>query len=768
MTFNALGWESEQTGLKLVWLRLVSDCTGRNQENCCLQKILHDKGDNRRKMSVMVKRWYRSRRNQFIILSISIICIVYYISLNDSLQREPDLDVTRRLNSTIQREKLEPGMNETHGHDARLKPGMTQTHGHDSRLNPGMSQTHGHDSRKSVIEYIESRIEEALREDKGTGCEIPQLDPFAKEVMQFDKYHSPIVCKGKDWVKCYFSTCRVVDEILQSTPDVVCYYQDIIHVSDRKYYLGEKTTVQGNQPYTLEASDHVKIKCTSSGQGLPKQNKTKTKQHISTWTGYAAGFRNSVKRVHPPSDRRETLNVLILGFDSTSKNGFIRNMPKSFKHLKNHMKSTILDGYNIVGDGTPAALFPILTGKTELELPDVRKTSKNNGTLDSMPFIFYKLASDGYRTAYFEDMPWIGTFQYRFKGFKRQPADHYLRSFYLEQTKKQARYCVGDTPQYQLMLNLTEQFLHLDGKRFAFTFIADITHDASMISVADDALVGLLKSLERSKIFEDTLVIIMADHGPRYAKVRDTLQGKLEERLPLMSVRLPDKLKRMRPHAQAQLEANANALTTPHDIHATILDVLDWSEYMNPFKIRGADFPRGMTLLEPIPKNRSCSEAGIEPHWCACVNWKNVTDKDMIRKTADAFINYLNELTASQRSKCLPRTLTEIQWVMSQRPNSKMLSFVSNKDHDGYLGKFGANTKITKENYQLKVVVGPGHGIYEASMAYVKDDDKFIISTRDISRTNAYGNEPSCISATHPHLNPYCYCSDYVPQTARV
>ena len=21
-----------------------------------------------------------------------------------------------------------------------------------------------------------------------------------------------------------------------------------------------------------------------------------------------------------------------------------------------------------------------------------------------------------------------------------------------------------------------------------------------------------------------------------------------------------------------------------------------------------------------------------------------------------------------------------------------------------------------------------------------------------------YGNEPACVSATHPHLNKYCYC----------
>uniref|UniRef100_A0A2A4KAG4 Uncharacterized protein n=1 Tax=Heliothis virescens TaxID=7102 RepID=A0A2A4KAG4_HELVI len=231
-----------------------------------------------------------------------------------------------------------------------------------------------------------------------------------------------------------------------------------------------------------------------------------------------------------------------------------------------------------------------------------------------------------------------------------------------------------------------------------------------------------------------------------------------------MAIRLPDRLVRARPHALAQLEENSRGLSTPHDIHATILDVLDWDQYRNPYKVSGADLPRALSLLEPIPKNRSCSEAGIEPHWCACVNWKNVTDANMIQRTADAFMDYINSLTQPQRYNCVPRTLKEVEWVMSQRPNSKMLSFVAAKDADGYVGKFGAQLPIAKENYQLKVIVGPGHGIYEASMTYFKNEDRFVIHSRDISRTNAYGEEPSCISATNPHLNMYCYCKNYTPR----
>ncbi|XP_061381027.1 uncharacterized protein LOC116775773 isoform X2 [Danaus plexippus] len=677
-------------------------------------------------MSVtMPKRWYRSRRNQIVIIIFIAASILYYISLSDSLQREQNLDITRRYLSSDK--------------------GLT-----DRPLDLN--------NRQSVIEYIEKRLEQSLKLDKGSGCEIPRLDPFAKEVTQFDKDIPKVMCLGTDWVKCYHSKCRVVPKILSTTKDIVCSYQDIIYESDLKYTIGPPVEVRGDNEYVLTKSDHVKIKCSGKHRDsiLP-----------SKWTGHSIGFRSTVHPELPPPGREDSLNVLILGFDSTAKNGFIRRMPKSYKVLKEILGATILNGYNIVGDGTPAALFPILTGKTELELPDVRKKMKNNRTLDSMPFIFYKLKDEGYRTAYFEDMPWIGTFQYRFNGFRNQPADHYLRAFYLEESSSgkkwwkasQNKYCVGDTPQYKLMLDITDQFLRLDGKRFAFTFIADITHDDfNMISIADEDTAEYLRRFH-DRYREDTLLIVMGDHGPRYAKVRDTLQGKLEERLPLMAIRLPDKLTKSRPEAEKNLKNNAEVLTTPHDIYATVLDVMDLTQFTNPYKVKGADLTRGLSLLEPIPKNRSCSEAGVEAHWCSCLSWQNVSDDDvMFSRTAAALVDFINHLTEERRSVCAVRTLKSVSWVMRARPNSGVLTFVEARDQDGYVGKFGNRVKQTRENYQLKIAVGPGHGIYEALVTYVITEDRFEINTREISRTNAYNNEPSCISDTHPHLNMYCYC----------
>lgn len=73
--------------------------------------------------------------------------------------------------------------------------------------------------------------------------------------------------------------------------------------------------------------------------------------------------------------------------------------------------------YNIVGDGTPQALIPILTGKTELELPDTRKRLSDSNFVNVYPFAWKDFKKNGYVTGFFEDLPYTGIFTYRLRGF---------------------------------------------------------------------------------------------------------------------------------------------------------------------------------------------------------------------------------------------------------------------------------------------------------------------------------------------------------------
>lgn len=67
------------------------------------------------------------------------------------------------------------------------------------------------------------------------------------------------------------------------------------------------------------------------------------------------------------TDFRKRPNVLMFGLDSMSHLAYQRKLPKTYKYLKEKLGSVILDGYNIVGDATTAALIPILTGLCDLK-----------------------------------------------------------------------------------------------------------------------------------------------------------------------------------------------------------------------------------------------------------------------------------------------------------------------------------------------------------------------------------------------------------------
>lgn len=52
-------------------------------------------------------------------------------------------------------------------------------------------------------------------------------------------------------------------------------------------------------------------------------------------------------------------NVIMFGFDSLSRNAWIRKLPKTYDYMTKHLDADVLELYNIIGDGTPQALIPV-------------------------------------------------------------------------------------------------------------------------------------------------------------------------------------------------------------------------------------------------------------------------------------------------------------------------------------------------------------------------------------------------------------------------
>ncbi|XP_067014130.2 uncharacterized protein [Anabrus simplex] len=591
----------------------------------------------------------------------------------------------------------------------------------------------------------------------GQACRHPHLEVQNSDIMRFIKDIGPIKCSNvQDWVEVDGSTLRITDHAREQFGNIECDFTDVLRGSDQNTHDG--LTTKSHTEYNLEGSDFVKVYCKS--------------EKGDTWHNIMAGIRHDQDVVDRtgwdkvPKDSLR-LNVLMWGFDSLSRNMFIRKLPRSHHYMRETLKSIELQGYNIVGDGTPQALIPILTGKTELELPETRKRMGDKATFVNVyPFVWKEFQNNGYVTGYLEDCPSIGTFTYRLKGFDSPPTDHYMRTFYVEASKmynKNKKFCLGSIPRHKVMMNYVHDFfkVYREKPKFLFAFHGELSHDSyNNVGSADLDLLEWLQTLNQEGHLNNTLLIIMSDHGHRFADIRNTQQGKQEERLPMFSFVFPPWFIRSFPQAVANFKRNIQRLTSPFDIHPTLQNVLHY-QGVGKGDIRN----RSISLFKEIPLERTCADAYIEPHWCACLDWQAVSLSDsMVQRAADAVVDFINKYTEESRELCHILHLNEVTWAAKLVPTQGLLRFLKNADKDGFVADLTARTGISQETYQLKLSTTPGNGLFEVSLRYDVNDKSFAIRISDISRINKYGSDAHCITNTQEQLRKYCYCKEPPPK----
>jgi len=99
--------------------------------------------------------------------------------------------------------------------------------------------------------------------------------------------------------------------------------------------------------------------------------------------------------------------------------------------------------------------------------------------------------------------------------------------------------------------------------------MARLTHDyLNSAGLADPIVAKLLNRLFNQNLLSNTILVLFSDHGIRFGPIRQTLSGKLEERLPFMHIFMPDNWR------NNNLSINSNRLTTPFDIHATLTHII--------------------------------------------------------------------------------------------------------------------------------------------------------------------------------------------------
>jgi hypothetical protein len=458
------------------------------------------------------------------------------------------------------------------------------------------------------------------------------------------------------------------------------------------------------------------------------------------------------------SKSKERLSVLVLGMDAVSRLNFHRQMPKTESLLKS-MHAIELFGYNKVADNTFPNLVPVLSGLSEKELQQTC-WPKPSSAFDKCKWIWKNFSAEGYRTAYGEDAAWMGLFNYVKHGFKEQPTDYYMRPFIKKaeddighKKKLNAKLCIGSKMSTAVLLDYVLNFaITMSSKdSFAFFWGTSLTHDfLNYPSLADDLHEKFLKQLQDTGSLNHTVFIFMSDHGIRWGGIRETYQGRLEERLPFVFFVFPKWFKDVYPSAVANLHKNTRRLTTPFDIHETLLDILNLEQIQklsiqkrSEELVKVKSKPRQISLFLPVHKSRTCDEAGIDPHWCTCQRSKPISVADDSIKTMSLIlVEQLNSLLKPY-GVCSQLKLAEVKSASVEYP----LEHLCNKTKDQGL-----------KDYVLVIRTTPGDALFEATIRHHIGNSSIQVAGV-VSRINPYGSQSSCISDFHMKL--YCYCNSY-------
>ena len=596
-------------------------------------------------------------------------------------------------------------------------------------------------------------IRSADTKDQACVHPILKLWPQSLKVL-YAKKPLPLGCSsaGPDWVYVDNGTFRISEQVRKSHRQITCAFTPLVRLADDMTVIEGPTVPDMRDGWPI-TSDFFKANCQASDGSV--------RDHLISGIAYEDEVHKRRPAPGQPDPAALPLNVLMFGFDSTSHMSWIRMLPRTHRYFTEALGGVVLDAYNVVGDATTQALLPMFTGFNGLELPEARRGHPGATQIDRYPWVWKRFRDAGYVTQWGEDGAKYGTFQYRLLGFKEQPVDHYMRPFYLEAERQYDRhypYCLGSVPRHLNMLNWVREFFDMYPRmpKFSFAFHSELSHGyLNRLQLVDDDTEAFLRAMNASGYLDNTLLILMADHGARFSDVRQYVQGKYEERMPYMGLRFPASFERKYPEVMRHLRTNVNRLTTPYDIHATLLDILKYDSSVNLGNIRH----RGISLLKEIPRERTCVDAGVDAHWCVCLAWEAVATNDTnVKAAASAVVRLMNELTDVRRQLCRILDLVRVTSAVRYAASDSILRYRGSKDFDLREADLSGIMSVSKVLYQLTMVTTPGEGVFEATVTHDLNQKQFSVNVTSISRINMYGEQPHCIAEELPHLRKFCYC----------
>ncbi|XP_011178317.1 uncharacterized protein LOC105209574 [Zeugodacus cucurbitae] len=615
------------------------------------------------------------------------------------------------------------------------------------------------------------------------GCHIPHFDMNNYRLMQYIRSPQNLTCK-----KAITRTSEVGSRLwwtitdkelmyyykLNDTSNIDCHYSPLKHnykISNNIFGDIVPFKLLFNQSIEIAPDiEFIRVRCSdiyrqyfyedyhffavnktqqrmSYAEKKQKNKRLKKANENENPSGYLHEKDNDI------SEPTQKLSVMIIGIDSVSHLNFLRYMKRSVDYIRKRLNYVEFWGFNKVGDNTYPNLIPLLTGLAADEFKLACMHAKELHNIDC-PFIWKRFTDAGYRTSFLEDVARNSLFSMD-NIFSHPPTDYYIRPIVKEMENRVGYYysvslnlCMGGRRTIDLVLQMIHKLTPFLKKEnfFSFFWLASMTHDfIYMPKLLDNDFVDLFERFQKTEVFNKTIILLLSDQGLRWSSFRRTYQGMMEERQPLLITIYPSWFKQRYAEAVANLEINANRLTTFYDVYATILDLLHLHN-LEPSNLKARsrelhDFdtiPRGISLFLPVPETRTCENAGIASQWCTCYQRTELQTNDgRVQEAARYVVKLINE-QLKPYPQCRAIYLNSIMEAVLLTPHHTIVKDINN-DYD--------------IDISLRLQTKPGLAVFESTVRISGYTKKL---TDTISRLNLYESQSYCIN--NEALKMYCYC----------
>ncbi|XP_054163318.1 uncharacterized protein LOC128961138 [Oppia nitens] len=608
------------------------------------------------------------------------------------------------------------------------------------------------DNRDERIFFKENYIQlgGSLYDGAGNVCHLPlNVNPFDESVSKYISIlPKHIECRHQSDPTTNLTYIDSTGTLRQAYGQFKCNYQFFGRREGNDNELDYKKNIQELNPKTgipMADNNFVWVEC---------RDLFSRKIYENTHFWYEIKSKPSMRV--KTDDNVDKPSVLILVIESLSHINYLRFMTQTRQSLERLNHIVYMKGLTKLADNSFPNMVPLLTGKrvwkNELQNEDF-------GPYDDWPFIWKDFHNAGYKTALIEDFPSFTLFNYESHGFVSQPTDWYPRPFWIHLFRDVSKILLGlipfdlsncymnRFPKIDIFFQQIKHFIHECHAKhypyFAFNFYIEVTHnDFNRVQLIDSHVSQFIEQIRDQ--LNNTIFILMGDHGNRFGPVLQTVIGRIEERMPLFAVRLPDRMVEKYPHLLNTLETNSEKLITWLDLYEMLTDIVFQRYKTHESFIQSSHQPLSTIRSyspwrQSIPDWRTCDNALIPENYCVCNKRKLLNITEPIVKTASvALIKQINGLVPPLKCQTVYlKSTISAEIILPSSSTAKPRGFES--------------------RIEITVLAEPSGAIFRGQLIRTVYTPDWTVKG-EINRINKYGNQSHCVRQRQ--LKPFCFCMD--------